>query len=180
MVFLIESPINNVTISSPSSPPTDPGCFRGGGRRDVPRIARRDLQDDERHEPTALVHHVFVLSRRLRFSLVRFFFVTGAERSSDEFPLRTEDLKVEILIRPLHTSKSKFSTDLWTPPSRISKRTSGHLQVQNRPLDASASKFKTDLWTPQNRNTKPTSERETSDPRVLNRTPDTFAGDACD
>ena len=42
---------------------------------------------------------------------------------------------------------------LWTPPSRISKRTSGHLQVQNRPLDASASKFKTDLWTPQSRNT---------------------------
>ena len=106
--------------------------------------------------------------------------MTGAERSSDEFPIRTEDLKVEILIRPLHTSKSKFSTDLWSPPRRISKRTSGHLKVQNRPLDASASKFKPDLWTPQSRNTKPTSGRETSDPRVLNRIPDTFAGDARD
>ena len=32
----------------------------------------------------------------------------GAESRRDQFPLRTEDLKVEILIRPLDTSKWKF------------------------------------------------------------------------
>ena len=54
------------------------GVFSGGPRRDVRRAARRDLEDDQRHDPRALVHHVFVLSRCLRFSLVRFFFVTSS------------------------------------------------------------------------------------------------------
>ena len=54
------------------------GRFSGRPRRDVRRAARRDLQDDQRHHPRALVHHVFVLSRCLRFSLVRFFFVTSS------------------------------------------------------------------------------------------------------
>ena len=54
------------------------GGFSGGPRRDVRRAARRDLQDDQQHDPRALVHHVFVLSRCLRFSLVRFFFVTSS------------------------------------------------------------------------------------------------------
>ena len=58
--------------------PGPSGGFSGGPRRDVRRAARRDLQDDQRHDPRALVHHVFVLSRCLRFSFVRFFFVTSS------------------------------------------------------------------------------------------------------
>ena len=54
------------------------GGFSGGPRRDVRRAARRDLQDDQRHDPRALVHHVSVPSRRLRFSYVRVFFVTSS------------------------------------------------------------------------------------------------------
>ena len=54
------------------------GGFSGRPRRDVRRAARRDLQDDQRHHPRALVHHVFVLSRCLRFSFVSFFFVTSS------------------------------------------------------------------------------------------------------
>ena len=54
------------------------GEFSGRPRRDVRRAARRDLQDDQRHHPRALVHHVFVLSRCLRFSFVSFFFVTSS------------------------------------------------------------------------------------------------------
>ena len=54
------------------------GGFSGLTKRDVRRAARRDLQDDQRHHPRALVHHVFVLSRCLRFSFVSFFFVTSS------------------------------------------------------------------------------------------------------
>ena len=54
------------------------GGFSEGPKRDVRRAARRDLQDDQRHHPRALVHHVFVLSRCLRFSFVSFFFVTSS------------------------------------------------------------------------------------------------------
>ena len=54
------------------------GGFSGRPRRDVRRAARRDLQDDQRHHPRALVHHVFVPSRCLRFSFVSFFFVTSS------------------------------------------------------------------------------------------------------
>ena len=57
------------------------GGFWGGPRRDVRRAARRDLQDDQRHDPRALVHHVFVLSRCLRFSFVSFFFATSSSVS---------------------------------------------------------------------------------------------------
>ena len=38
------------------------GGFSGRPKRDVRRAARRDLQDDQRHHPRALVHHVFVPS----------------------------------------------------------------------------------------------------------------------
>ena len=58
--------------------PGPSGGFSGGPRRDVQRAARRDLQEDQRHDPRALVHHVFVLSRNLRFSFVRFFFVKSS------------------------------------------------------------------------------------------------------
>ena len=71
----------------PQQAPGPFGVFSGGPRRDVRRAARRDLQDDQRHDPRALVHHVFVLSRCLRFSLVRFFFVTS---SSVRFPFRVQ------------------------------------------------------------------------------------------
>ena len=54
------------------------GGFSGSPRRDVRRAAKRDLQDDQRHHPRALVHHVFLLSRRLRLSLLRFFFATSS------------------------------------------------------------------------------------------------------
>ena len=54
------------------------GRFSEGPKRDVRRAARRDLQDDQRHHPRALVHHVFLLSRRLRLSLLRFFFATSS------------------------------------------------------------------------------------------------------
>ena len=54
------------------------GGFSGRPKRDVWRAARRDPQDDQRHHPRALVHHVFVLSRCLRFSFVSFFFVTSS------------------------------------------------------------------------------------------------------
>ena len=53
------------------------GGFSEGPKRDVRRAARRDLQDDQRHHPTTLVHHVVLLSRCLRFSFVSFFFVTS-------------------------------------------------------------------------------------------------------
>ena len=62
----------------PQQAPDPSGGFSGGPRRDVRRAARRDLQDDQRHDPRALVHHVFVLSRCLRFSSVRLFFVTSS------------------------------------------------------------------------------------------------------
>ena len=78
--------------------PGPSGGFSGGPRRDVRRAARRDLQDDQRHDPRALVHHVFVLSRCLRFSFVRFFFVTSSsvrfsfcvQRSDEIFFVRPE------------------------------------------------------------------------------------------
>ena len=62
----------------PDQAPETSGGVSGGPRRDVRRAARRDLQDDQRHHPRALVHHVFVLSRCLRFSFVSFFFVTSS------------------------------------------------------------------------------------------------------
>ena len=71
-----------------------PGPFGGFSerpRRDVRRAARRDLQDDQRHHPRALVHHVFVLSRCLRFSFVRFFFVTSSSVRFS-FCIRRSDL----------------------------------------------------------------------------------------
>ena len=58
--------------------PGPSGGFSGGPKRDVRRAAQRDLQDDQRNDPRALVHHVFVLSRCLRFSFVSFFFVTSS------------------------------------------------------------------------------------------------------
>ena len=71
----------------PEQAPGPFGEFSMGPRRDVRRVARRDLQDDQRHDPKALVHHVFVLSRCHRWSLVRFLFVTSA---SVRFFLRQE------------------------------------------------------------------------------------------
>ena len=66
-----------MTILGPSKPRAHLEGFRDP-KRDVRRAARRDLQDDQRHHPRALVHHVFVLSRCLRFSFVSFFFVTSS------------------------------------------------------------------------------------------------------
>ena len=68
----------------PQQAPGPFGWFSEGPRRDVRRAARRDIQDDQRHDPRALVHQVFVLSRRQEFCLVRFFFATS---SSVRFPL---------------------------------------------------------------------------------------------
>ena len=65
-------------FGSEQAPPGPFGRFSGGPRRDVRRAARRDLQDDQQHDPRALVHHVFVLSRCLRFSFVSFFFVMSS------------------------------------------------------------------------------------------------------
>ena len=62
----------------PQQAPGPSGGFSGGPRRDIRRAARRDLQDDRRHDPRALVHHVFVLCRCLRFSFVMFFLVTSS------------------------------------------------------------------------------------------------------
>ena len=92
----------------PSKPRANLGGFSGGPRRDVRRAARRDLQDDQRHDPRALVHHVFVLSRCLPFSLVRFFFVTSSS------------------VRFLFASKGRIS--FWPPEVGlgIPKPTSGH------------------------------------------------------
>ena len=58
--------------------PGPSGGFSGGPRRDVRRAGQRDLQDDRRHGPRTFVHQLSVLSRRLRFSFVRFFFVTSS------------------------------------------------------------------------------------------------------
>ena len=62
----------------PQQAPDPSGGFSGVPKRDVRRAARRDLQDDQRHDPRALVHHVFVLSRCLRFSFVSFFVATSS------------------------------------------------------------------------------------------------------
>ena len=84
------------------------GGFSGGPRRDVRRAARRDLQDDQRHHPRALVHHVFVLSRCLRFSSVRLFFVTSSSvrfsfcvQMSDWIFFCVQRSDEKIVIRPL-------------------------------------------------------------------------------
>ena len=97
--------------------------FSGGPRRDVRRAARRDLQDDQRHDPRALVHHVFVLSRCLRFSFVRFFFVTSSSvrfsfcvQRSDCFFLRPEI--------GLENSSPTFGRSRWTRSRRRSSRSS--------------------------------------------------------
>ena len=80
-----------------------------GPKRDVRRAARRDLQDDQRHHPRALVHHVFVLSRCLRFSFVSFFFVTSS--SVRFFCVQRSD---QIFIVASRGRIRKFYLDLWT------------------------------------------------------------------
>ena len=99
------------------------GGFSDGPKRDVRRAARRDLQDDQRHHPRALVHHVFVLSRCLRFSFVSFFFVTS---SSVRFFLRPE-VGSDFLLRPevgLENSNSTSGRSRWTRSRRRSSRSS--------------------------------------------------------
>ena len=75
--FLIEI-LFKIDDFGPQQAPGASGGFSGGAGRDIRRAARRDLQDDRRHDPRALVHHVFVLCRYLRCSFVRFFFVTSS------------------------------------------------------------------------------------------------------
>ena len=85
------------------------GGFSGRPRRDVRRAARRDLQDDQRHHPRALVHHVFVLSRCLRFSFVSFFFVTS---SSVRFFFASRG-RIRFFVASRGRIR-KFYLDLWT------------------------------------------------------------------
>ena len=85
------------------------GRFSGRPRRDVRRAARRDLQDDQQHDPRALVHHVFVLSRCLRFSFVSFFFVTS---SSVRFFFASRG-RIRFFVASRGRIR-KFYLDLWT------------------------------------------------------------------
>ena len=85
------------------------GGFSEGPKRDVRRAARRDLQDDQQHDPRALVHHVFVLSRCLRFSFVSFFFVTS---SSVRFVFASKS-RISFFVASRGRIR-KFYLDLWT------------------------------------------------------------------
>jgi len=99
------------------------GGFSGGPRRDVRRPARRDLQDNLRHNPRALVHHVNVLSRCLRFSFVRFFFVTSSSVRFS-FCVQRSDW---IFWRPevgSENSNPTFGRSRWTRSRRRSSRSS--------------------------------------------------------
>ena len=107
----------------PEQSPGPSGGFSGSPRRGVRRAARRHLQDDQRHDPRALVHHIFVLSRCLRFSFVRFFFVTSSSvrfsfcvQRSDCFFLRPEI--------GLENSSPTFGRSRWTRSRRRSSRSS--------------------------------------------------------
>ena len=90
--------------------------------------------------------------------------------SKSKLPKRTSGhLKVEILNGPLDTSKSKFSTDLWTPQSRNSKRTSGHFKVEMIIRRPDKSCNRSDLRTHQSRNSKPTSGHRRARSSFANR-----------
>ena len=103
--------------------PSKPRANLGGPKRDVQRATRRDLQDNQRHDPRALVHHVFVLSRCLRFSFVRFFFVTS---SSVRFAFCVQRSDC-FFVRPeigLENSNPTFGRSRWTRSRRRSSRSS--------------------------------------------------------
>ena len=160
---------------NPSHHPGSFGGFSGGPKRAVRRAARRDLQDDQRHHPRALVHHVFVLSRCLRFSFVSFFFVTS---SSVRFCFASRGRTIFFGCPEvgLENSISTSGRARWTrarhrsaQPSSVNRRRSIlHIRswthsktcappqpqrerefrtIPNRPLDTSKLKFLTDLWT---------------------------------
>ena len=99
------------------------GGFSGRPRRDVRRAARRDLHDDQRHDPRALVQHVSVLCTCLRFSLVRFFFVTSSSVRFS-FCVQRSDW---IFLRPevgSENSNPTFGRSRWTRSRRRSSRSS--------------------------------------------------------
>ena len=109
VTFQLKSCLKFDDLGSEQAPAGPFGRFSEGPKRDVRRAARRDLQDDQRHRPRALVHHVFVLSRCLRFSFVSFFFVPS---SSVRFVFASRGR-----IRFFVASRSRireFYLDLWT------------------------------------------------------------------
>ena len=112
-----------MTFWGPGRPRAHRGGFSGVPKRDVRRAAGRDLQDDQRHHPRALVHHVFVLSRCLRFSLVRFLFVTSSSvrfffaSRSDQFCFRCPEVGLE-------NSISTSARSRWTRSRRRSSQSS--------------------------------------------------------
>ena len=111
-----------------------PGSFRGfsgGPRRDVQKATRTDLQDDQRHDPRALVHHVFLLSRCLWFScvslsLVLFRLVLLPVVAVDKIFFRPE-IGSDLLSRPEVGSENSNSTSgrsRWTQSRPRSSRSS--------------------------------------------------------
>ena len=140
------------------------GGFSEGPKRDVRRAARRDLQDDQRHHPRALVHHVFVLSRCLRFSFVSFFFVTS---SSVRFFLRPE-VGSDCLSRP----EVGLENSIWT--SGRSRRTrSRRRSSQPSSVNRRRSILHIRSWTHSKTRAPPQPQREREFRTILNRPLDT-------
>ena len=140
------------------------GGFSGRPKRDVRRAARRDLQDDQRHHPRALVHHVFLLSRCLRFSFVSFFFVTS---SSVRFFLRPE-IGSDFLSRP----EVGLENSIWT--SGRSRRTrSRRRSSQPSSVNRRRSILHIRSWTHSKTRAPPQPQREREFRTILNRPLDT-------
>ena len=158
-----------MAISGTQQAPGPFGWFSGGPRRDVRRAARRDLQDDQRHDPRALVHHVFVLSRRLRFSLVRFFFVTS---SSVRFPFRVQRSEYLFLCPEVGLEYS-ISTSGRSRRTRSRRRSSQSSSVNRR-----RSILHIRSWTHSKTCAPPQPQREREFRTILIRPLDTSSGNS--
>ena len=141
------------------------GVFSEGPKRDVRRAARRDLQDDQRHHPRALVHHVFVLSRCLRFSFVSSFFVTSSSvrvffcvQRSDQIFLSRPEVGLENSIWTSGRSRRTRSRRRSSQPSSVNRRRS-ILHIRS--------------WTHSKTRAPPQPQREREFRTILNRPLDT-------
>ena len=135
-----------------------------GPKRDVRRAARRDLQDDQRHHPRALVHHVFLLSRRLRLSLLRFFFATS---SSVRCPFCVQRSEYFFLCPEVGLENS-----IWT--SGRSRRTrSRRRSSQPSSVNRRRSILHIRSWTHSKTRAPPQPQREREFRTILNRPLDT-------